>query len=216
MSRRRDRLAPRWAGKTLPASTARTVDITRENAMGGAANGRAAAAGKGARLVSQQAQQHSRLIQVTGRGAVLLMFAVFTLGLFGASWLSRPALAGGAFVAGNMAAAWYTRPRDLPTVAATPPLLFCVALIVVKALTATGNLAVAIAGGAAITLAAVAPWLLAGTVISLIIACVRGLPGRIGELRRQLRPGARPPEPGPRARTGPRPDGTTGDRRSQH
>ncbi len=169
--------------------------------------------------MSQQAQQHSRSILVTGRGAVLLMFAVFTLGLVGASWLSQPALAGGAFVAGNVAAAWYTRPRDLLTVAVTPPLLFCIALMGVKTLTATGNMTVAIAGGTAITLAAVAPWLLAGTVVSLIIACLRGLPGRIGALRQQLRPDPRLPGPGPRARPGSRPGGTAGDRqdrRGQH
>jgi hypothetical protein len=174
--------------------------------------GPAAAAGeRGERRVSQRAQQHGRMILITGRGAVVVMLAMFTLGLFGASWLSQPAVAGAAFVAGNVTAAWYTRPRDLLTVAVTPPLLFCVALIGVKALTSTGDTAVAIAGGTAITLAVTAPWLLAGTAVSLIIACLRGLPRCVGELRRQLQPGRSRPGAGPRAGMASRPGDGAGD-----
>lgn len=185
--------------------------MTRENAYEGRERPAAAAGEGGEPRVSQRAQQHGRMIKLTGRGAVLLMFAVFTLGLFGADWLSQPAVAGAAFVAGNVTAAWYTRPRDLLTVAVTPPLLFCVALIGVKALTATGNTAVAIAGGTAITLAGTAPWLLAGTAVSLVIACLRGLPRCVGELRRQLQPGGRRPGAGPRAGTASRPGDAAGD-----
>jgi hypothetical protein len=136
-------------------------------------------------------RQPGRAIRLTGRGAVLGMSAVFSLGLLGAGWLSWPVLAGAAFLAGSLAAAWYTRPADLLTVAVTPPLLFCVALIGVKAVTATGNLTIAVAGGTVITLAGAAPWLFAGTVLSLIIACFRGLPRCVGELRRDLRPDQR-------------------------
>ena len=155
--------------------------------------------------MSRRAPQRGRWIQLTGRGAVFVMFAVFSLGLLGASWLTWPVLAGGAFVIGSMAAAWYTRPGDLLTVAVTPPLLFCIALVGVKTLTATGNAAVAIAGGTALTLAGAAPWLLAGTALNLVIACIRGLPRCVGELRRDLQPDQRRPDPGRRAATGTRP-----------
>ena len=72
---------------------------------GTAANGQTGAAGKGGEPgVSRRAPQRGRWIQLTGRGAVFVMFAVFSLGLLGASWLTWPVLAGGAFVIGSMGA----------------------------------------------------------------------------------------------------------------
>jgi hypothetical protein len=75
-----------------------------------------------------------------------------------------------------------------------PPLLFCIALVVVKAVTATGEVALATAEGVAVTLAGVAPWLFAGTALSLVIAWSRGLRERVRELREELRP-PRSPDP---------------------
>jgi hypothetical protein len=155
--------------------------------------------------MSEQAQRSVPGIRLTGRGAVLGMLAVFALGLLGASWLGWAVLAGAAFVAGSVAAALYARPRDLLMVTITPPLLFCVALVVVKAATATGNAALATAEGVAVTLAGVAPWLLAGTALSLAIAWARGLPQCVRELRDGLRPGRGVGQPGPPAGPGPRP-----------
>jgi len=137
--------------------------------------------------------QPSPWVQLTGRGAVLVMLAVFVLGLLGASWLHWPVLAGAAFLAGSAAAARYTRPADLLTAAVTPPLLFCVALVGVKAGTATGNAALSIAEGTALTLAGAAPWLFAGTALSLIIAWSRGLTRCVRELRQDLRRSHRQP-----------------------
>jgi Domain of unknown function (DUF6542) len=136
-------------------------------------------------------------IQLTGRGAVLVMLAVFALGLLGASWLRWPVLAGASFLVGSVAAARYTRPADLLTVTVTPPLLFCLALVGVKAGTATGNTALSVAEGTALTLAGAAPWLFAGTALSLIIAWSRGLARCIRELRKDLRRSHR--QPGPEA-----------------
>jgi hypothetical protein len=124
---------------------------------------------------------------LTGRGAILGMFVVFFLGLLLASWLHWSPLAGAAFVLGCVAAAVRTKPRDLLTVAVSPPVLFFCALLVVKALTSTGNALVSITEGTTLTLANVAPWLLAGVVVSLIIACFRGLPRCVSELRREAR-----------------------------
>jgi len=157
--------------------------------------------------MSEQAQRPvpgSRLTgsRLTGRGAVLGMLAVFALGLLGAGWLGWGVLAGAFFVAGSAAAVFYVRPRDLLMVTIAPPLLFCVALIGVKAGTATGNVALATAEGTAVTLAGVAPWLFAGTVLSLVIAWSRGLRERVRELRDELQPRRQPgppagPRPGP-------------------
>ena len=130
---------------------------------------------------------------LTGRGALLGMFALSFLGILVATWLHWSPLAGGSFVLGCAAAALRTKHRDLLTVVVSPPLLFFCALVGVKALTATGDPLVSVAGGTALTLANVAPWLFAGVAISLIIAWCRGLRSCVSDLRRELRGD---PEPG--------------------
>lgn len=126
--------------------------------------------------------------KLTGRGAIAVMFTLFLAGLLVSVWLGWGLLAGLSFVAGSVAAAWYTNQRDLLTVAVSPPLLFLVALLAVKALTATGSAVISTAEGTVLTLANVAPWLFAGMLISLIIAWCRGLRRCVAELRRDLRP----------------------------
>jgi hypothetical protein len=137
--------------------------------------------------MSGQTQAHSSRILLTGRGAVMVMLAVFALGLLGASWTPWPVLAGAFFVIGSVAAVVYVRPGDLLMVTIVPPLLFGIALLGVKAATATGNVVLSIAEGAAITMAEVAPWLFAGMVLTLVIAWARGLGECIRELRQDLR-----------------------------
>ena len=90
------------------------------------------------------------------------MLVVFFLSLLVATWLHWGLLAGAGFVIGSVAAAWYTKPRDLLTAVVSPPLLFFCALICVKALTAKGSMALSTVEGTALTLANVAPWLFAG------------------------------------------------------
>jgi hypothetical protein len=125
--------------------------------------------------------------KLTGRGALLGMFVLFFLGLLVATWVDWSTFAGAVFVLGCAAAAWRTKARDLLSVAVSPPLLFFCALLCVKTLTASGNTLVSIAGGTALTLANVAPWLLAGVAILLIIAWFRGLPRCVSDLRRAAR-----------------------------
>jgi hypothetical protein len=116
------------------------------------------------------------------------MLLVFFLGVLAASWLHWGPLAGGSFLVGCVAAAWYTKQRDLLTVAVSPPLLFLIVLICVKALTADGNIMLSTVEGTALTLGNVAPWLFAGVALSLIVAWFRGLPRCVARLRRDLRP----------------------------
>jgi hypothetical protein len=91
-------------------------------------------------------------------------------------------------VIGSVAAAWYTRPRDLLAIAVSPPLLFFCALVCVKAVTAQGAAIISTVEGTALTLANVAPWLFAGVILYLIVAWARGLPRCVTELRHDLRP----------------------------
>lgn len=131
------------------------------------------------------ARQRAKL---TGRGAIAVMFALFFAGLLVSAWLGLGALAGASFLAGTVIAAWYTKQRDLLTVAVSPPLLFFCALVCVKAATATGSTVLSTVEGTALTLANVAPWLFAGVLLSLIIAWRRGLRRCVADLRRELRP----------------------------
>jgi hypothetical protein len=126
--------------------------------------------------------------RLTGRGAITGMLLMFFIGVLAADWLHWGWLAGLSFVAGSAAAAWYTKQRDLLTVAVSPPLLFFVVVVCVKAITAAGNVALSTLEGTALTLANVAPWLFAGVLLSLIIAWFRGLPRSVAQLRRDLRP----------------------------
>ena len=79
---------------------------------------------------------HRRGPRLTGRGAIAGMLLVFFIGVLAADWLRWRVLAGLSFLAGSAAAAWYTKPGDLLTVAVGPPLLFFIVVICVKALTA--------------------------------------------------------------------------------
>jgi hypothetical protein len=127
-------------------------------------------------------------IALTGRGAIAGMLLLFLVSLLVANWLQWGVLAGASFVIGSVAAAWYTRPRDLLAVAVSPPLLFFCALVCVKALTAQGAVLISTVEGTALTLANVAPWLFAGVILYLIVAWARGLPQCVTELRHGLRP----------------------------
>jgi hypothetical protein len=123
------------------------------------------------------------------------MVAAFILGLLADALFGWAVLAGVAFVLGSAAAARYTKAADLLKVAVTPPLVFFCVLVCVKAMSATGNVAVSVIGGSALTLASIAPWLFVGTAANLIIGCARGLPRCVGDLRRSLSSAAAaPPE----------------------
>jgi hypothetical protein len=143
--------------------------------------------------MSGQTRPHNSRIVLTGRGAVMVMLAVFALGLLVASWTPWPVLAGASFVIGSLAAVVYVRPGDLLMVTIVPPLLFSIALVGVKAATATGSVVLSVAEGTAITMAEAAPWLFAGTVLTLIIAWARGLRECVRELRQELRAADRRP-----------------------
>lgn len=135
----------------------------------------------------QTEQATAPAAKLTGRGAVLGMAVLFTVGLLVASWLGVTMLAGVFFVAGSGLAAWYTRPADLLTVVLVPPILFSSALILVEVLTASGSLALSVIAGSVVVLVSLAPWLAAGLVLTVAIAWARGLPQCVRDLRRDLR-----------------------------
>jgi hypothetical protein len=82
----------------------------------------------------------------------------------------------------------------------SPPLAFFFACVLAKLASSSGGTSAA--EGILVTLATSAPWLFAGTALTIVTALRRGLLGNIRELRQGLRgnPGARVPRAGERAR----------------
>jgi hypothetical protein len=132
-------------------------------------------------------QAASAAARLTERGAVLAMAGCFLIGLLAAAWLGWGVLAGLAFVAGCVLAAWYASPPSLLTVVVSPPLLFLGAVVLVNAMTGSGGLFLSVVLGSVVTLAGAAPWLAVGMILTVIIAMTRGLPRCIRDLRRELR-----------------------------
>jgi hypothetical protein len=141
--------------------------------------------------------------RMTSRGAILAMFSLFFPGTLTAGWLHLAVLTGLSFVAGCALTARYTRREGLLTVVVTPPLIFLISLVATEVLTSHADSArhtlTSAAEGTILTLAAVAPWLFAGVLVSLGIALFRGLPQCIQDLRDEMRG-----DPGLRGRSAPR------------
>lgn len=132
-------------------------------------------------------------MRLTGRGAVLVIFVLCLLGAYLAEVSHWNPAAGVGYAAACAVAAWYVKPGHLLTTVVTPPLLFVIAVICVKAATATGAVLAATTEGTLLELGNTAPWLFGGTVLAFVIASARGLRRDIRELRAGLRgdPGVR-------------------------
>lgn len=129
----------------------------------------------------------ARRLRLTGRGAVVVVLAASLLGAYLAEELHWTGAAGIAYVAACLIAALYVKPGYLLLSVVTPPLLFGVAVICVKAATATGTVLTATTEGTLLLLGSSAPWLFGGTLLALVITVFRGLGREIGQLRTSLR-----------------------------
>ncbi len=129
--------------------------------------------------------------RLTARGALLVMFAVSLVTCLIAAWLHANVIAGAGFVAAAILAPFYARRDALLHVVISAPALFLVAEILMQTLTAQGSSSrgsvMSVLEGTLLTLADVAPWLFAGTVICVAVAMMRGLPQCIRDLRAGLR-----------------------------
>lgn len=128
-----------------------------------------------------------RPASLTARGAIFAVFAASFLGLLVASWLNWGALGDAVFFTATGLAAFYVRRGRLLPVVVSPPVLFALACVLVKTMTSSGTTSAL--AGTMVTLANSAPWLFAGTALTLAIALGRGLGGELSALRAQLRGG---------------------------
>jgi len=124
------------------------------------------------------------------RRAVAVMFVIFLVSDLVAAAIHLPALAGFGFAAGSAAAAGWTRQRDLIMVVTTPPVIYFGAVIFGDLVTMhLGHVPMSvglIGASILLTLAASAPWLFGGLAGAIAIACVRGLPQCVRDLRAEL------------------------------
>jgi hypothetical protein len=131
----------------------------------------------------------------TARGAMVAMFALFLFCVLVAGWMGFEVLAGLAYIAACVTAPRYVRKHALLQIVVAPPAIFLTALIVAQVLTAQGSSrhgrVLSVAEGTVLTLAGLAPWLLAGTALGAIAAVPRGLMGCLRELRAELAPSQR-------------------------
>jgi hypothetical protein len=111
-------------------------------------------------------------IKLTGRGAVLALFAACLSGLLIAAWTGWTALADAIFVLSCGVVAYYTRAKGLRNVVVCPPLAFLAGTVCAQLITAPGTFLAA--EGTMVTLGTSAPWLFAGTVLTIAIAIGRG------------------------------------------
>lgn len=127
-------------------------------------------------------------ITLTGRGGVVVIFAVSLTGMLIGQLFGGATLAGIAFLLGCAAAALTTRPADLPTLVVCPPAVFFGATLISEFVGSLGDgsFVQSVLLGVLSTLAAQAPWLFVGTAVALGISVPRGLPGELRELRTRL------------------------------
>ncbi len=136
---------------------------------------------------------------VTKRGALLGMFAVCLVACLLAAWLHADAVAGVGFVVTGILAPVYARQNALLHIVISAPVIFLLAEIITQLITAPGtsgrNSVISVLEGTFLTLADVAPWLFAGTIVCIGIAMTRGLPQCVRDLRAGLRGDARVSSP---------------------
>jgi hypothetical protein len=116
---------------------------------------------------------------VTVRGAMVAMFGIFLFCNLLASWLNFGVLTGLGYVASCVLAPFLVRRHAQLHVVVAPPAIFMAVVILTQVLTAQGTSrhgrVLSVLEGTVLTLAAVAPWLFAGTALGAGASATRGL-----------------------------------------
>jgi hypothetical protein len=128
---------------------------------------------------------------VTVRGAMVAMFGVFLLCSLVAGWLNFGVLTGLGYVASCLLAPFLVRRHAQLHVVVAPPAIFMAVVVVTQVLTAQGTSRhgriLSVLEGTVLTLAAVAPWLFAGTLLGVWASARRGLRQCTRELLAEFR-----------------------------
>jgi hypothetical protein len=128
---------------------------------------------------------------VTVRGALVAMFGIFLFCSLVASWLGFGVLTGLGYVASCVLAPFLVRRQAQLHVVIAPPAIFMAVVILTQVMTAQGTSrhgrVLSVLEGTLLTLAAVAPWLFAGTILGAVASATRGLRHCVGELVAEFR-----------------------------
>jgi len=111
-------------------------------------------------------------VKLTGRGAVVALFAACFLSLLIAAWTGWSAFADVMFVTTCGVVTCYTRPSGLRALVVCPPLAFFAGIVLAQLITAPDTFSAA--EGILVTLGSSAPWLFIGTTLVVAIALGRG------------------------------------------
>ena len=111
-------------------------------------------------------------VKLTGRGAVVVLFAACFFSLLVAAWTGWSAFADVMFVMTCGVVTCYTRVSGLRAVVVCPPLAFFAGTVLAQLITAPDTFSAA--EGILITLGSSALWLFTGTALVVAIALVRG------------------------------------------
>jgi hypothetical protein len=150
---------------------------------------------RGWQLVTQHAWQvdvpSAARLRITVRGALLGMFALCLAADLMADLFHLEMLIGIGFCAACVLAPGYVTRQALLEIVAAPPVTFLLSLVIMQAFTAQGDsnhaTVLSVLEGTLLTLAAIAPWLFAGTALCVTISVRRGLMQCIRDLGTELR-----------------------------
>jgi hypothetical protein len=166
---------------------------TSSDGPGGRTESLRAAAARGAAARARFMAKYQPLagMYVTIRGALVAMFAVFLFTCLIANWLNLTVLMGLGYLASCVAAPFFVRRRAQLHVVIAPPAIFLTALVITQILTAQGTgrhgRVLSVVEGTLLTLAALAPWLFAGTGLGAIAALTRGLRESVRDVMAEVR-----------------------------
>ncbi len=122
---------------------------------------------------------------------MMSMFGIFLLCGLAAGWLNFGALTGVGYAASCVVAPFVVRRQAQLHVVVAPPAIFMASVLVTQVLTAQGTSrhgrVLSVLEGTLLTLAAVAPWLFAGTALGVWASATRGLRQCVRELVAGLR-----------------------------
>jgi hypothetical protein len=128
---------------------------------------------------------------VTARGAIVGMLALFLACDLVAGWMHVEVITGLGYAGGCVIVPYLVRRHALLQVVAAPPAVFLAALVLTQVLTAQGSSRhgklLSVLEGTVFTLAAIAPWLLAGTALGVCAGLRRGLRDGLRELWAEFR-----------------------------
>ena len=130
------------------------------------------APGQKARTHGPPRRRAPRSVTLTGRGAVVALFAACFFGLLITAWTGWSDFADVVFVMTCGVVTCYTRASGLRAVVVCPPLAFFAGSVLAEVLTAPG--AFLVAERILVTLGSSAPWLFTGTALTIAIAFGRG------------------------------------------